>query len=180
MSLSLGVDVTHTDGARLTAAIGTLLCGLLILAAVEQFAGQAYGQGWLCLACALGCAAWCSVQCRRLARCRSLRLQIQADGAVAVAAAGTRPGTRPGTPDLLPAAVATAWRLGGLICLRLRPAADDTPAGAQAMAAWRLGIGSGVCLLLLTTRSCDHASWHALRRWLVWHRRSHRRDVAAA
>lgn len=172
MSLSLGVDVTHADSARLTAAVGLLLSGSLVLAAIEQFAADAHGQGWLCLACALACGLWCGVACRRLARRPALRLQILPDGSMAVAAGAQR--------DLLPAKVAGAWRLGGLMCLRLRPTEEPMPPSEKAMVAWRRTVGSDDCLLLLTTQSLDGASWHALRRWLVWHRRSHRRDIAAA
>jgi hypothetical protein len=172
MSLSLGVDVTHTDGARLTAAVGLLLSSSLMLAAVEQLAGEAVGQGWLCLACALACGLWCGVACRRIARRPALFLQIRPDGSIAVAAGGQR--------DLLPATVPGAWRLGGLMCLRLRRAAESMPPSEKGMAAWRRTFGSDDCLLLLTMRSLDRASWHGLLRWLIWHRRSHRRDIAAA
>jgi hypothetical protein len=172
MSLSLGVDVTHADGARLTAAVGLLLSGSLMLAAIEQFAAEAVTQGWLCLACALACGLWCGIACRRLARKPALRLQIRPDGSIAVAAGGQG--------GLLPATVAGAWRLGGLMCLRLRRARDPVPPSEKDIFAWRGTVGSDDCLLLLTTESLDGASWHGLRRWLVWHRRSNRRDIAAA
>ena len=158
MSLALGVDIASNDGtARLTAAVGLLMSGALALAALEQFRDEDAGElGGLCLLCAVACAAWCGVLGRRRLASRKPLLRIGADGAVGLVA---REGGEP-----VAAAVVLAWQLGGLVCLRLRPAA----------------IGSGDCLILLLRGSYDEARWHGLRRWLVWHRRSRRREPAIA
>jgi len=159
MSLAFGVDVASWDGTtRVTAAVGLLMSVALALAAFEQFTNEEVGgRGWLTFACALACAAWCGLLCRRPAARRPLRVQVAADGSVALVA--------PGGGPPFPAAIITAWQLGGLVCLRLRPA------GAA--------VGSGDCLLLLARNSVEEARWHALRRWLVWYRRSSRRRVTA-
>jgi hypothetical protein len=160
MSLALGVDVASSDGTRVTAAVGLLMSGALVLAASEQFTnGEVGGRGWLSLACALACAACCGFLCRRVAARRPLRLQVAADGSVAL--------TAPEGGESIAAALVTAWQLGGLAFLRLRPAEASS-------------FGSGDCLLLLSRKSVDEARWHALRRWLVWHRRSSRTRVAVA
>jgi len=161
MSLALDVDVATSDGTtRSTAVVGLLMTAVLALAAVEQFAQG--GRGWLGAAVAAACAAWCIGLCRRsVARrqgWRHLRLQIKADGSVGLAA-------REGE-GAVAAAVVSVWQLGGLICLRLRPASA--------------AFGSGDCMFLLVRRSFDHARWHALRRWLVWYRRSSRREPVVA
>jgi hypothetical protein len=161
MSLALDVDVASSDcTTRLTALVGLLMTAALALAAVEQFTQG--GRGWLGAAVAVACAAWCIGRCRRSAVRgqvrRLLRLQIKVDGSIGLAA-------REGD-GAVATAVVSAWQLGGLVCLRLRPASAD--------------FGSGDCLLLLERRSFDPTSWHGLRRWLVWYRRSRRRELAAA
>ena len=157
MSLALGVDIAGGAGTtRITAAAGLSMSSALALAALEQFRFEASGgRGWLCVAGAAVCAAWCAFACRRSAARRQVRLQIEADGTLRLA-------TCEGAEKTVVAAV-TAWHVGGVICLRLRP-----------------GLGSGDCLFLLTRGAFDEASWHGLRRWLVWYRRSRRREPVAA
>ena len=164
MSLALGVDITINDGtARLTAAVGLLVSGALALAAIEQFRAEAAGGGGgLFFVLPVACAVWCSLLCRRSMSSRELLLRIGADGAL-----GLVP-RRGGEP--VAAAAVLAWQLCGLVCLRLRPAA-----GADSRA-----IGSGDCLILLLRGSFDEARWHGLRRWLVWYRRSRRREPVVA
>lgn len=163
MSLALGVDVATSDGTiRVTAVVGLVLTAALALAAVEQFTQEEGGRGWLAAGLAFACASWCIALCRRFAARRRLqrhlRLEVKADGSIGLA-------SREGE-ETVAAAVVSAWQLGGLVCLRLRPATA--------------AFGSGDCLFLLVRRSFDQARWHGLRRWLVWYRRSSRRAAAAA
>jgi hypothetical protein len=159
MSLALDLDVAASDGAtRLTALVGLLMTASLALAAVEQFTQG--GRGWLGAAVAVACAAWCIGRCRRSVVRRQvgrqLRLQIKPDGSIGLAASEGE--------GAVAAAVVSVWQLGGLVCLRLRPTT--------------VVFGSGDCLFLLVRGSFDHASWHGLRRWLVWYRRSRRLEPA--
>jgi hypothetical protein len=164
MSLALRVDVARHDiTTRFTAAVGLLMAGLLALAAREQsFAAAGGGRGWLTLGCAVACAAWCLILCRRGIGRRRLLLRVTADGILRL--------LERDSGETTDAAVVSAWRLGGLICLRLRPDDPQRPAA----------FGSGDCLLLLARRSLSQSQWHGLRRWLVWYRRSRRPEAVSA
>jgi hypothetical protein len=155
MSLAFGVDVASMDvRTRATALVGALMSAALLLAAFEQWRDDELGaRAWLALVCAAGCATWCALLCGRQAARRPLRLRIAVDGTAALA-------LREGG-DEVAAAVIGSWLLGSLACLRLRPATAE--------------LGSGDCLLLLARGPVGHTRWHALRRWLVWQRRSSRR-----
>ena len=146
MSLAFGIDLAGQDvTGRAGALAGLVMSTVLVLAVLEQMHDEEIGvRAWLGLACAAGCIAWCVLLRRRHAARRPLRLRVAADGSVTIVG---------------------AWHLGGLACLRLRPACTI--------------VGSGDCLLLLTRGGLGHARWHALRRWLVWQRRSSgRRDIS--
>lgn len=154
MSLALNVEGGARRGARRMAIVlAALMCATLLMSAWTgwQAADGAPGDArrwWLPLACALGCAAWCGFVLRRLSdRERSLRLRIAPDGAVQLAGAA-------GQPPLATAVVA-AWRLGGCLYLRLRPAD-----------------GRRDHRLLLCRGDVAPAQWHGLRRWQVWLQRS--------
>ena len=159
MSLAFGIDVAEQDvTTRVTALLGTLMVVALVLAALEQWRDEDIGSGsWLGLAAAVACAAWCVFLLRRQAARRPLRLRVAADGSVTLAAGEGG--------DEVAAALVAAWRLGSLACLRLRPAVSQ--------------FGSSDCLVLLARGTVGDARWHALRRWLVWQRRSAgRRDTS--
>ena len=158
MSLAFGIDVAGKDvTGRACTLIGLALSAALAMAALEQLRDEEIGaRAWLGFACAAACLAGCVRSRRRHAARRPLRLRVAADGSLRLLA---------GEGDELPAAFAGAWQLGGLACLRLRP--GDAR------------LGSGDCLLLLTRGTVAPARWHALRRWLVWQRRSSgRRDIS--
>jgi hypothetical protein len=161
MSLAFRIDVAGSDvTGRAAALAGLVMSALLVLAAVEQLHDEEIGiRAWLGLACAAACSAWCVLQRRWLAARRPLRLRVAADGSVVLVAHEDG--------EELPAEFVGAWVTGGLACLRLCPAGKP--------------LGSADCLLLLTRGSLGHARWHALRRWLVWQRRSSgRRPISRA
>jgi hypothetical protein len=166
MSLALIADVGAKEGNRVVALVGSSMAGALLLAAIEGFLDGAAGSGWLPLGCSLACAGLCLRACLR--RRPAVRLQVMPDGMLRLHSA-----TRDG--EVRDAVFVRGWSLGRTIFLQLRPVSGVDPAALggnrpQSVSAF----GSGDCRLLLESRSFDGAQWHALRRWLVWHRRSHR------
>ena len=175
MSLALVVDAGRCDATRrFTAAIGSLLVAALLLSVLEQSpSGAASAQWWLSVACALACAAWCFFQCQRSA-CRPLhQLRLSDDGRLCLVAGDSG--------ESQDAVLAGAWSLGPLISLRVCTTAKVDPTGTDANDPQSAsGFKSCDCSFLLARSSFDEASWHGLRRWLVWHRRSRQRTAVAA
>jgi hypothetical protein len=154
MSLGLNVDAGTRRGARRAVlALAATMCAMLLLSAWNGWQvaeGEAAdSRRWrLPLVCAVACLACCLDWLRTgTKRDRTLRLIVAPDGAARlVDGSGTTP---------VAAEVVGAWRLGRVLCLRLRPA------GAQRD-----------CRLLFLQGDVAPAQWHGLRRWQVWLRRS--------
>jgi hypothetical protein len=166
MTLALLVDVDKGRGgeSRLTAAVGAVMTAVLLLAAAERFREGPAAQAWLPLACALVCAFWGFHAWRRSARRPAVRLQVLQEG-------GWRLSSLDGG-ECREAVLVKGWSLGRLIALHLRPTNPVEPAPARAGPELRFRSGSADCRFLLSRRSFDEAQWHALRRYLVWQRRS--------
>jgi len=175
MSLALFVDVDGSTTAdnRISAAVGGLMTTVLLLAAWERLQdGVAPGHWLLPLICAFACAGWCVLTCRRNRRRPGVRLQVMQDGRLRLSALDGG--------ESVDAVLVRGWSLGRLIWLHLRPASKvDLAAAATDRRESSFFPGSADCRFLLTRNSFDEGRWHALRRWLVWHRRSRRIEVVA-
>jgi hypothetical protein len=167
MTLALLVDVDKGRGGenRLTALVGAVMTMVLLLAAAERIQEGPAAQSWLPLACALACALWAFHAWRRSALRPAVRLQVLQGGGWRLSALDSG--------ESREAILVRGWSLGGLIALHLRRTDPIEPAAAaQARPKWRLRGGSTDCRFLLSRRSFDETQWHALRRYLVWQRRS--------
>jgi hypothetical protein len=175
MSLALAVDAARCDATRRVAAvIGALLFAALLLAALEQFlSGPQGARWWLPLACALVCGAWCLMQCRRSACRPRYRLRVSNDGKLCLLAADSG--------ESHDAVLAGAWCLSSLIWLRVSASAKVDPDRSDANDPQSAScFKSGDYGFMLARASFDEATWHGLRRWLLWHRRSRRSAVVTA
>jgi hypothetical protein len=172
MSLAVVVDVGRQDASRRVAAlVGLLMTAVLLLAASEQ--SDDGGRGWLALVCALFCAAWSATAWGRPKMCPTLRLQVTAEGRLRLL--GPEIGTA--TDALL----LHGWSVGPVIVLRVAAQRKVDPAALAANDGQSASVlGSVDCRLVLVRGSCDVNRWHALRRWLVWYRRSGRHEAVAA
>ena len=175
MSLAFLVDVDGSSAAdcRVSAVVGGLMTTVLLLAAWERIQeGPAQGYWLLPLTCAAVCAGWSVLTCRRSRHRPGMRLQVMSDGRLRLSALDGG--------ESVDAVLVRSWSLGRLIWLHLRPASKvDLTAAASDRRESSFFSGSTDCRFLLTRSALDEGRWHALRRWLVWHRRSRRIEVVA-